>query len=621
MSGPMLVTLIVLIVAIILFITEKVRLDVVAMMVMAVLMLTGVVTVEEGLAGFSNKAVISIAALFIVGGAVFQTGLAGMIAVRIMRAAGGSAVRLLVILMVAVGFMSAFISSTGVVALMLPAALSLARSQRMSSAKLLIPMAYAALLGGTLTLIGTPPNLLVSEALRSAGYAPFDLFSFTPLALPLLLISVVYMLLVGRRLLPEPKLESTSLPVVTPGELFAIYELPGRLFRLRVQDDSPLVGRTIGDTGIGSRCPLTILSLTRSPNGAYGGVRLLPWSSRETINHPMSDTVLQANDVLQVQSEAHCIAQVSADLKLAVMANEPVVEGDIITNDVGIAEVVLRPRSALLGKTIAEVRFSRLYRLTVLSLHRPDRKESLPVKSTPLEFGDVLLVQGEWKDIFALKALRRDFIVMGESEALAIGAFTQPKKAPIALIVLLAMVLTVAFNIFDLAAASIGAALILILTGCLTIDDAYKEIDLRTICMMAGIIPLSTALAKVGLVDLIAEAVVGAVGASGPMAVQIAFFVTVVIMTQFLSNTATTVLFAPLAVVTAQQLGVQPHALLMTVAIASSLAFATPLGTPVNTLVMNAGRYRFRDYVQVGVPLIVVCMIVTMILLSIVFPY
>ena len=300
MTPEMWITLAILLIALILFITEYIRLDLVAMGVMIALMVTGILTIQEGLAGFSNKAVISIGALFIVGGAVFQTGLAGMIAERILNVARGDATRLLIIMMIAIAVMSAFISSTGVVALMLPAVVSLARSLRTTTSKLLIPMAYAALFGGALTLIGTPPNLLASEALREAGLPPFDFFSFTPIGLVLLVVGVLYMLIIGRRLLPEYKGETGIQSVSTPGELFALYELPGNLFRLRVQDDSPLIGQSIGESGLRSDYDLSVISITHSPDNSRSLVPMRHRSVPDCAHVPLPDTCILTDDVLLI---------------------------------------------------------------------------------------------------------------------------------------------------------------------------------------------------------------------------------------------------------------------------------------------------------------------------------
>ncbi len=624
MTADMLLTLAILAVAIVLFVTEKVRLDVVAVGVMLALMLTGLLTTAEGLAGFANPTVIAIAALFVVGGAVFQTGLAAMLSSAILRLAGNSEARLLLVLMVAIALMSAFISSTGVVALMLPAVVSLAASLKVNTSKLLIPLAYSALLGGALTLIGTPPNLLASETLRTAGYAPFTFFSFTPLGLLLLAAGVLFMLTIGRRLLPDRKPEQTTQQASTPGELFALYRLPDNLFRLRVQDQSPLIGKQLGECGLRDQFGITIISLKHASqtNGRALPLPLLPGQDHEDDTyHPTPETVFQRNDLLLVQGSAGAVSKAAGYWKLAIIAAEPVVEGDVITNEVGIAEVLIRPRSALIDRTLSEVRFGSTYRLTVLDMRRPGADDSLSLKDTRLKFGDMLLVQGEWKDIFALKHQRQDFVVMGEREALEVGAFTRRERAPVALAILIAMVVLVALNILELAPAALLAGLAMVLTGCLKMDEAYSAIDWKSLVLIAGMLPMSTALVNVGLVDAVARGFTDTLGAYGPLAVLAGLFLLTVLLTQILSNTATTVLIAPIALAAAQNLGVDAHALVMGVAIAASMAFATPIASPVNTLVMTAGHYRFTDYTRVGLAMIVLTFLLSLLALPLLFPF
>lgn len=627
LTPDMWITLAILVAAAVLFVTEWVRLDVVALGVVAALILTGVLPIEQALAGFSNKTVISLAALFIVGGAVFHTGLAGMIGDRIVRIAGGSQSRLLVVLMSATALLSAFISSTGVVALMLPAVVSLANRLRVAPSRLLIPLAYSALVGGATTLIGTPPNLLASDALRRAGYAPFSLFDFTPVGGLLLGACVLYMLLVGRRVLPERRPEGAAQQATTPGELFALYQLPNNLFRLRVQRGSPLAGQTVQDSGLRQHYDLTILSITR-PNHAHepprslaGVYALLNREQTETILHPPPDFRLQEDDVLLVQGDAEQMSRASAAHRLAVMAADPVAEGDVITNEVGIAEVILRPRSSLIGQTLLQARFGSLYHLTVLSLRRPGVDEPLDLKRTPLAFGDVLLVQGEWRHIFALKRLRQDFIVMGEREAAEVGAFSRQQKAPLTLLILAAMVALVGLNLMELVTASLLAALAVVLTGCMTMDDAYQAVDWKSLVLVAGMLPLSTALEQVGMVSLVAGGLAAALGPSGPVMVLAGLFLLTALLTQVISNTTTAVLIAPVALATAQTLGVQPQAFLMAVAVAASMAFATPVATPVNTLVITPGAYRFRDYLRAGIPLILIALVVAVAILPLLWPF
>jgi len=621
MTTEMAVTLVILIAAIVLFVTEWLRVDVVALMVLLALVLTGVLTTEEAVAGFSSTAVLSIGFLFVVGGAVFQTGLAAQIGDRILQVAGTSERRLLIVLMVAVAILSGLISSTGVVALMLPAVVSLAARSRIPASRLLMPLSFSALLGGATTLIGTPPNIIASDALKAAGYAPFEFFSFMPFGLALILAGVTVMLVFGHRLLPQRKFERVIQRMETPEELFSLYELPRNLFRLRVRKKSPLAGNALGEI-LREERRMNIVSVNRvakaRPVEALAALR--NGERYETLSHPTLDTVLQPEDVLIANGNLTEITQAAARWNLAVMSNQPVIEGDVITNELGIAEVLLRPRSSILGKTLPEVRFGSVHNVTVLNIRRPGHDTPLDLKTTALKFGDMLLVQGKWKDIFALKSLRHDYIVMGEPEAAQMGAFSRPERAPFALVILLGMVLALILNLMTLTVAAMVAAVAVVLTGCLTMDEAYESVDWKSLILIAGMLPMSTALVNVGLVDQLAGLFSSTLGGFGPLAVIAGLFWLTALLTQVLSNTATALLVAPLALATAQQSGMDPHAILMVVAIAASMAFVTPIASPVNTLVMTAGNYRFTDYARIGTVMLVVGFIVTMLLLPLLWP-
>ena len=301
---------------------------------------------------------------------------------------------------------------------------------------------------------------------------------------------------------------------------------------------------------------------------------------------------------------------------------QPVDQADgtsLVSDEVGIAEVLLPPRSSLVGKTLVDIRFGTIYRLTVLGIHRPGVEGNLPLKETELRFGDSLLVQGPWQNIMALRKSRRDFVVMGQPEEM-LAAPTRT-KAPMALLILVGMLLVMITNLLPLVTASMLAALAMILSGCLTIDDAYEAVDWKSIVLVAGMLPMSIALERVGLVNLVAQGLADSLGNFSPIALLGGLFLLTSVFTQVLSNTATAVLVAPIALVSAQKLGVQPQAFLMAVAIAASMAFASPVASPVNTLVMGAGHYRFSDYIKVGVPLILLLMVISIALLPVLWPF
>ena len=326
-----------------------------------------------------------------------------------------------------------------------------------------------------------------------------------------------------------------------------------------------------------------------------------------------------SGDILIVQARPNDVSHAAAALNLGVQPTQSQDDASLISSEVGIAEILLPPRSSLVGKSLVDVQFGTVYRLTVLGIHRPGSEESLDLKETELRFGDTLLVQGPWKNILDLRDKRRDFVVMGQPEQVLLAPARA--KAPLAMLVLIGMLVVMITDLMPLATASMLAALVMILTGCLSIDEAYDAVDWKSIVLIAGMLPMATALEKVGLVDLAAQGFTQGLGNFGPMLVLGGFFLLTSIFTQVLSNTATTVLIAPIALATAIQLGVQPYAFLMGVAIAASMAFASPVASPANTLVMGAGHYRFSDYIKVGLPLIFISLLVAMLALPLIFPF
>ncbi len=622
MTFDMWLTLGILAAAILFFITEWLRVDVVALGVVVALMLTRLLTSEEALAGFSNPAVLTIAALFMVGGAVLQTGLAGVIGERILAVAGTSPTRLTVVVMLTVALLSGFMSDTGTVAVLLPATISLARSAKMSPTKLLIPLSFGALLGGAGTLIGTPPNIIVSDILRESGLGPFRFFDYTPLGLILLAVGIGYMLLVGRRLLPDYQPGLDLQRVETPEELIDLYRLPANLFRLRVRRNSGLIGKTLSEIGLRRDYNLTALEISRpaAPRevARLGDRRLVLQADEPESLTPTAETPLQRGDILLVQGASNDVSHAAAVWELGVQLAEAEDEDALINTEVGLAEVLLPPRSSLNGKTLVDVRFGSTYNLTVLGIRRPGADEALDLKTTVLRFGDTLLVQGAWQNIIALRRKRRDFVVMGEPEVM-LGARARA-RAPLALLVLAGMLVLMVTNTFPLATVSLLAALAMILLGALTIDEAYEAIDWKSIVLIAGMLPMATAMEKVGLVARVADALTVGLGDLGPLAIIAILFGLTSLFTQVFSNTATTVLIAPIALATARELGLQPQAFLMAVAVAASMAFASPVASPVNTLVMGAGGYRFRDFLRVGLPLILLALVLSVLVLPVLWP-
>jgi di/tricarboxylate transporter len=623
MSTEIWIALGILAAAILLFITERLRVDVVAIGVMVALMLTGLLTPQEALSGFSNPAVLTIAALFIIGGAIMQTGLARSIGNRLLSIAGSGTTRLTLIIMGTVALLSAFISDSGTVAVLLPAITSMALSTGVSTSKLLLPLSYGALLGGATTLIGTPPNILVSDLLHESGYAPFSFFDYTPIGLLTLSAGIVYMLLAGRRLLPDHRPSQVVQKVHTPEELIELYKLPDNLFRLRVRRGSRLINNSLVDSQISPEFELVLLRILRPKPDPVGILDIGETFSTRQEDYenipPYPDLIFNSGDIVIVQGNAGNVSHAAATLNLGVLPAEFNDAFSLVTNEIGISEILLPPRSALVGKTIVETKFGSRYNLTVLSINRPGTTGSLPLKTTPLRFGDTLLVQGAWKNILKLRDKRRDFVVMGEPEQM----LSPParKKAPLALGIMAVLLLLLITNVIPVVTASLLAAFVLILTGCVTIDEAYEAVDWRSIVLIAGMLPMSVALEKVGIIEIIAEGMTESLGELGPVVLMGGLFLLTSVLTQVLSNTATTVLIAPVGMAAASNMGIQPHAFLMAIAIAASMAFATPVASPVNTLVMGTGSYRFSDYIKVGTPLILVAFIISLIVLPYLWPF
>jgi di/tricarboxylate transporter len=367
---------------------------------------------------------------------------------------------------------------------------------------------------------------------------------------------------------------------------------------------------------------LTVLEILRptEPRSLLqvGDQRLLLQTAGLESKRPEPDTSLQVDDLLIVQGDGNDVAHAAAFWNLGVQPASAEDEQSLISQEVGLAEVLLPPRSTLAGKTLVETRFGTSYKLTVLGINRPGASEKLDLKETPLRFGDILLVQGPWENILALREHPRDFVVMGQPEAM-VGAPNR-QKAPLALLVLMGMLILIVTNVVPIAAVSMLAALAMVLTGCLTMDEAYEAIDWKSVVLVAGMLPMSLALEKVEVVNLVAQGLTDSLGGVGPLVVMAGLFLLTSLFTQVLSNTATTVIIAPIAFATAQELGVRPFAFLMTVAIAASMAFASPVASPVNTLVMGAGNYRFGDYIKIGVPMILVMLVVTVLILPVLWP-
>lgn len=624
MTFEMWYVLAVLVSAIVLFVTDWVRVDVVALGVILALTLGNILTAPQALAGFANTSVLTIVFLFVVGGAVMQTGLANLVGQRVLAIAGPNETRLIVALMLAVALLSGFMSNTGTVAVLLPAVVALARQARLSPGHLLIPLSFGSMLGGMSTLIGTPPNLLVNEALRRAGYPVFGFFDFLPLGLLLTGAVVLFMATLGRRLLPGTPAQEPQPAGLSAQDLVESYHLAENLRRLRVPAASPLVGQTLAAANLRHDYEVNVLKLMRPAHGPHLAPHPTGKRPRDNPILPSAHTIIEADDWLIVDGRPEAIERAAEALQLEVHPPKPKDVKALVSREIGVAEVIIRQRSPLIGQTLATSHFADTYKLTVLQVRRPPKEKPLP-QGMPLRFGDVLLVQGWWQNIVDLKNRERDLIVLG-NPAMEMGP-PQSRRAGVALVILLGMIaLMVAGGLpglgeIDTAIIALLAAVALILTGCISMDEAYHAVDWKSVVLIAGMLPISTAMSQVGLVDVLTAGLVNGLGAFGRLAVLLGVFVITALLTQVISNTATTVLVAPLALAAAQTLGAQPHAFLMAVAVAASCAFATPVASPTNTMVMGAGNYKFVDYLKVGALTLGLALAVSALALPALFPF
>ena len=594
--------------AIALFVSDRIRLDIVAILVVLALALSEILSPAEALSGFGDPVVILIAGLLIVGEGLNRTGVAHAVGNWLMDASGSSETRLLVLMMLAVALLSAFMSSTGAVAIFIPIALSLAQRLGIGPGQLLMPLSLAALIGGMLTLIGTPPNLIVSTELTRRGLEPFGFFEFTPIGLAVLVVSIGFILLVGRRLLPQHRPGATAGkgPPTLAG-LAEHYGVAGRLHRLRVARGAAIADKTIAEARLRSRYGVAIVAIERQRQFA------------SSVSPALLSSELRPDDVLYAIATPEGCAEAMAVEGLEDIGLDQRQARDV-AQSVGLAEVTLAPTSTLAGRTLEHARFRQRYGISALALRRRGRPAVLDPTATRLRFGDTMRVAGGWPQIDDLATDRDDLLLLTVPAEHA-QVFPARVRAPVALAIVVGMLGLITFGVVATVTAVLIAAVAMALTGCVRLQDAYRTMSWQSLILIAGMLPMADALDRTGGLTLIVDGLVSALGDAGPTALLIGLFVVTSLLSQVISNTATTVLLAPVAVGVAEDLAVSPYPLLMGVAIAASTAFATPVASPVNTLVLGPGGYAFGDFAKIGVPLQILVLGIVVVLVPILFPF
>ena len=632
----MTITLIILIITVAMFIWGKVRADIVALTALAALLVFGILTPAEALAGFSSPIVIMMVGLFVVGGAIMQTGLAKLTGNKLMALSRGNETITFLLVMLVTSFIGAFVSNTGTVALMMPIIMSLAAGSGMQSSRFLMPLAFAGSLGGMLTLIGTPPNLVIDEVLTESGFKPLAFFSFFPVGIIVIAIGIIVLMPLSKIFLSR-KQSGKKKKTKSLDDLVDEYRLLDNLHRFIVpssrtsaaRDENgnqlDIVGKTLKELSIQKKYGVSIIEIRNEKKSRLGLV--------QDVNQNMakSSSTIQEHDILYIIGDEQKMQRFAQDYGLRRMKD---VKIDFY--DLGLTEIVVMPTSNFAGLRIGEANLRKRFGINVLGVKRGGSSSSSSeggrggneyitdnLIATKLHVGDMLLVQGEWTNLAHLTADTTNWVVLDQPEKAADKVLLD-YKAPVAAAIMLLMIAMMVFDFIPVApvTAVIIAGLLTVFAGCFrNVEAAYKTINWESIVLIAAMMPMSTALEKTGASALVSQGLVDSLGSMGPTALLAGIYFTTSLMTMFISNTATAVLMAPIALVAAQQVGVSPYSFLFAVTLGASMCFASPFSTPPNALVMKAGGYTFMDYVKVGLPLQIIIGVVMTFVLPLLFPY
>lgn len=612
------ITLTVLALSIFFFANGKMRSDIVALCSLVALLVFDILTPEEALSGFSNSVIIMMVGLFVVGGAIFQTGLAKMIGSRLMRLSGGGETRLFLIVMLVTSAIGGFVSNTGTVALLMPIVVSMAMSMKMYPGRLLMPLAFASSMGGMMTLIGTPPNLVINEALVKAGYGSLSFFSFFPVGIICVAVGIIVLLPLSKKYLSKSGSEAggNENNGKSLKELVKEYGVVSSMYRLTITEKSRAAGQKIFEMDVRNRFGINILEVRRTERSQ---TRLLKNVVQKAADPDMQ---LEVGDIIIVNGNREYVDEFAEVYNLNILPEEEK-QDSLDFYEIGVAEIVLMPTSTIVNKTIREVGFRTKYNVNVLGICRDKKYIMTDFVDEKIHSGDVLLVQGTWVNIAEIEKEDTEWVVMGRPMEAA-EKVTLDYKAPLAAVIMLLMVAAMVFDFIPIApvTAVMIAGLLMVLSGCFrNVEAAYKTINWQSVVLIAAMMPMSTALEKTGVSAYLSSSLVNTIGALGPHLLLAGIYFTTSLMTMFLSNTATAVLMAPIALSCAIGVDVNPIPFLFAVSIAASMCFASPFSTPPNALVMPAGHYTFMDYIKVGLPLQIVMGIVMVFALPLLFPF
>ena len=590
MTFEIILTLSIIVVAVILFATEKLRVDIIALLVLLTLVLSGLIEADQAFMGFASPAVITVWAVYIVSGALFKTGVTDVLGMWISRLAGNSEPRLIAIIMLTCGTMSAFMNNIGATAMLLPAVVGISRKSGIRLSKLLIPLAFSSLLGGNMTQIGTPPNILATSILTDRGLPSFGFFDFTPTGIIVFLAGVLYMVLVGRFLLPS----------YTNVEDVQAAKLREYVSEVRVLADSQLVGLSLAEAHLNDELGLSVLAIVHEG---------------KQIARIDSETVIEVDDLLIVSGDVNSLIEADKRLGVVIESDFKFQLSDLDTESAHVFEAVLPSRSQLAGRTVKEIRFRDRYGFTMLAIWRQGEVLVDRLGDVKLRAADVLLLKGARKNMQDLQQNNQVLVL----EPLELER-QRNKRAPLAVGILGLVLILTTFAGFHISTAMVIGSVLMVLTGCLTMDEAYQSIEWRSVFLIAGMLPLGTVMETTGTARFLADGIVSFAGPWGPMAVLAGIYILAGLITEPMSNAAATVLMVPIAIDIALELGANPQSFVLAVVIGASTSFLTPVGHQSNVLVFGPGGYRFADFTRVGWLLNVVLVVVALLVIPLFWP-
>lgn len=612
--SPLNITLLILVVSSILFMSGKIRSDLVALCSLLSLVLTGIITPTDALSGFSNPVVLMMVGLFVVGGGIFRTGLAKLVSSKILRLAGKNETLLFVLVMLVTAFIGAFVSNTGTVALMIPIVVSIAVSANINPRRLLMPLAFSSSMG-ILTLIATPPNLIVSEELVKNGYEALSFFSFTPVGLIGLSIGIVVLFFLSKIFLSgTDKTGKDERKEKSLDDLVEEYQL-NSLKHIQVPSTSNLIDKSLKELGIPAQYNISIVTVKKTIwNGRF--------NKQEHNEVAGPNTIIEPDDVLICYGKKNNVIRFIEENSLSLISSVVEEENKIFDfQNTGLAEGIIMPNSKFINRTIVDTHFREEFNVNILGIQRSSEYIMTDLQNEKLHAGDALLLQGTWEDIANLDNRQEDLVLLGQPLEQA-SKVTLDHKAPVAAIIMLVMIIAMVTNIVAPVIAVLTAAVLIVLTGCLrNMEEAYKNINWESVVLIAGMMPMAVAFEKTGAAGLISSTLVGNLGAYGPYALLAGIYFGTSLLTMFVSNTATALLFAPIGMQAALSMGVNPMPFMFAVTVAASMCFASPFSTAPNALVMSAGRYTFMDFIKVGLPLQIIMGIIMIIVLPLLFPF